>query len=86
MTDENNDPQQEEADARRRFGEAQAGAEETLEHAEDLSDESDSGSEKEGEDPKLAYLAVEPVDLGSLGSQNAEFGIRESDRAAVLHG
>jgi hypothetical protein len=46
MTDENNDPQQEEADARRRLGEAQADAEETLEHAEDLSNESDSGSEK----------------------------------------
>jgi hypothetical protein len=46
MTDENHDPQQEEADARRRLGEAQADAEETLDQAEELADEPDPGSEK----------------------------------------
>jgi hypothetical protein len=46
MRDENHDPEQEEADARQRLGEAQADAEETLEQAEELGDEPDSGSEK----------------------------------------
>jgi hypothetical protein len=40
------DPEHEEAEARQRLGDAQAEAQETLEAAEELADESDSGSEK----------------------------------------
>ena len=39
MTDDDNDAQQEEAEARERLGEAQADAQETLEEAEQLHEE-----------------------------------------------
>jgi hypothetical protein len=47
MTEDERDPQQEEAEARERLGDAQAEAEETLEQAEELADEPDSGSKKD---------------------------------------
>jgi hypothetical protein len=45
VTEDERDPQQEEAEARLRLGDAQVEAEETLEQAEQLADEPDPGSE-----------------------------------------
>jgi hypothetical protein len=45
MSEDDRDPQRDEAEARQRLGDAQAEAEETLDQAEELADEPDSGSE-----------------------------------------